>query len=470
MVTKYLTVGELTRSLNTTLEQVYPQVFFQGEISGVARASSGHVYFSVKDSAEGQKSKLDAVMWRSTASTLSFPLVEGLAVLCVGRPNIYPGSGKLQVIVHKLIPSGEGLLQKRYLELQRRLQEEGLFSTERKRPLPFFPKAVGVVTSKSGAVIHDIMVKVRERMPSLQVHLVDVRVQGEGAAEEIAAGIRLLNERNEVEVIIVARGGGSLEDLWAFNEEVVVRAIFASRIPVVSGVGHETDTTLSDLVADLRAPTPTAAAEAVVPRRDDLLGYLRELERRLEESDRWFRPLEQRVDDLERTLRERLKSRIEVAHLRVGKAESLVSQIAPQVLLGKLSATLDQLQRRLHSTGIENSYLHRQKVEALASRLDRANSPHRYQRLRERVEEVGGRLSTALGRSRERRSQTLIHLEQRLYNLSPQAVLDRGFAIIRDREGKIIQNVEDAKRGQEAAVELRNGMLEVSINNLSSKR
>jgi len=468
-VTKYLSVAELTRSLNTTLEQVYPQVFFQGEISGVTRASSGHIYFSVKDSSEGQKSKLDAVMWRSSAATLSFPLVEGLAVLCVGRPNIYPGSGKLQVIVHKITPSGEGLLQKRYLELQRKLAQEGLFAPERKRPLPPFPTALGVVTSKSGAVIHDIMVKVRERMPSLKVYLVDVRVQGEGASEEIAAGVRLLNERGEVDVIIVARGGGSLEDLWAFNEEEVVRAIFASRIPVVSGVGHETDTTLSDLVADLRAPTPTAAAEAVVPKREDLLAYLREIERRLNDSDRWFRPLEQRVDELERMLRERLTNRLEVSRLRLGKAEFQVARIAPAVLLNRLGSTLDELQRRLYTSGMEAAFLRHRRLEAVAARLDRANTPHRYQRLRERLDDLSGRFASTLDRVIERRRVSLSNMEYRLKGLSPQSVLERGFVILRDNKGKILQVGSEVEIGSSGSLEMRDGVVGVTLDSFSNK-
>jgi exodeoxyribonuclease VII large subunit len=180
-------------------------------------------------------------MWRSSVVSLGFKPAIGLKVLCEGRPSIYKQTGRLQMIVQKMQPAGEGLLQKKFLELKHRLQQEGLFDPSRKRSLPSFPKAIGVVTSGSGAVIHDIMVRIKDRMPFLQVYLVDVKVQGEGAAKEIADGIRLLNEQAIVDVIIVGRGGGSLEDLWAFNEEEVVRAIFASRIPVISSVGHETD-------------------------------------------------------------------------------------------------------------------------------------------------------------------------------------------------------------------------------------
>ena len=217
-----------------------------------------------------------------------------------------------------LFRSGEGDLQRKFLELKARLEKEGFFATERKRPLPFLPKAVGVVTSKTGAVIHDMMVKIRERFPSMPVYLAETRVQGEGAASEIAEALRKIDASGLVDVIIVARGGGSLEDLWAFNEEEVVKAVFACRTPVISGVGHEVDTTLCDFAADVRAPTPTAAAEMCVPKVSDLLVRIAELERRLRDSDRWLQPRAQRVDELAGRLGTRVSGALTEA--QIGRA------------------------------------------------------------------------------------------------------------------------------------------------------
>lgn len=313
MPRRFLSISEVIAVVQGIFEAELPEILFAGEISQATKASSGHIYLTLKD----DQSQVAAVVWRSLAQTLKFELRPGLSVRCSGRPNLYHANGKFQFVLTFVEEAGEGALQKKFLELKAKLEKEGLFAPERKRPLPFFPKAVGVVTSKSGAVIHDIMVKIQARMPSLPVYLLDVRVQGEGAAEEIAAAVGQLDASGLVDVIIVARGGGSLEDLWAFNEEVVVRAIFASTTPVVSGVGHEVDVTLADFVADLRAPTPTAAAEAAVPKRDDLLMLLADYERRLSDSDRWFRPKEQRLDEFAIRLDKRITAALQLASVRL---------------------------------------------------------------------------------------------------------------------------------------------------------
>lgn len=384
----YISISELTRALGACLDQGFPQILFTGEISEITRAASGHLYLTIKD----PKSQVSVVMWRAHVVSLGFEPKPGSIVRCHGRPNIYPVTGRLQIVVHQMLPDGEGLLQKKFLELKAKLEREGIFVPERKRPIPFLPRAIGIVTSKSGAVIHDIMVKLRERMPIVPVFLVDVRVQGEGAAGEIAAAIEFLNQRSDIEVIIVARGGGSLEDLWAFNEERTVRAIFASRIPVVSGVGHEVDVTLSDMVADVRAPTPTAAAELVVPHRRDLLGRIDQLSRRLGQYERWFMPLVQRVDEVTLRLDSSLQQVLRNARLHLQAAEARLKLLQPEQVLRLFAARVSLFEQRL--------------AMVLSSLMrDQAN---RLQRLSDKLE-----------------------------LLSPRRIMQRGYSVVR-RGGKLI--------------------------------
>lgn len=340
---EYLSIKELVDRVNLIFDLELGTVRFEGEISQVQRAQSGHLYYTVKDSV----AQVACVMWASAAKNLSFKPEIGALVQCVGKANVYPPSGRFQFVVQRMSAAGEGQLQQKFLELKAKLEREGFFAIERKRALPFFPKAIGIVTSGTGAVIHDMMVKLQERMPSIPAYLVDVRVQGPGAADEIAAGIRKLSESGFVSVIIVARGGGSLEDLWAFNEEQVVKAVFNSKVPVVSGVGHEVDFTLVDFAADLRAPTPTAAAEMVVPKREDLLERLANLERRMNEVPRSVLVLIQSVDELELRFEARIRSLIEQAHLRLDRANSRVALLRPDVILRTLGERLTQISNRL---------------------------------------------------------------------------------------------------------------------------
>lgn len=410
---EYLSVTQLNGLLNEALEGQFPEIRVEGELSGVKLPASGHIYAKLKDAT----AQIDIVMWRGTAAKLSFRPAEGMAVLAHGRPNIFKDRGALQIVVHQMFPMGAGLLQRKFLELKAKLDREGLFSPERKRAIPTFPKAVGVVTSGSGAVIHDIMVKIRERMPSMPVYLVDVRVQGEGAAQEIAEGIRQLNEFEGVDVIIVGRGGGSLEDLWAFNEEVVVRAIFASRIPVVSGVGHETDVTLADFVADERAPTPTAAAERVVPKRAELLRRTDELFSRISEYSRWLDPLSQRVDDAEARLSKRVEALFAEARLHLRNAESRLRLLEPQRLLEVMGA----------------------RIMGLRDRLENGINRH---------------LIT--------RSGEVARLSSKLEALSPLGVLKRGYSLV-ERDGEIVRSVRGVKGGDMVKITLADGKVGAEI-------
>ena len=258
---RVFTVTQLARRIRDTLDAGFGSVWVSGEISNWKRAMSGHCYFSLKD----DESRLDAVLFRTQARALVFQPDDGMQVVVAGRAGLYPASGKLQLYVDAMEPLGLGALQRAFEQLKERLAAEGLFAIERKRPLPRFPRAIGIVTALRGAAIHDMLTTLARRWPLARVLVRPVRVQGDGAAADVAAAIGDLNRVPGVDVLIVGRGGGSLEDLWAFNEEVVARAIVASAVPVVSAVGHEVDFTIADFVADLRAPTPTAAAALVAP-------------------------------------------------------------------------------------------------------------------------------------------------------------------------------------------------------------
>ncbi len=411
--TAYLTVTQVNQLLQAALDDHVPSVNLQGEISEITAAASGHFYFTLKD----EQAQISAVIWRGNAAMLGFELKTGLHVLCQGRPAVYQKRGSLQIIVHRMIPAGEGMLQQRFFELKKKLGNEGLFALERKRELPFLPSAVGVVTSGTGAVIHDIMVKIRERMPSLKVYLVDVRVQGEGAAGEIAGGVNLLNDCRMVDVIIIARGGGSLEDLWAFNEEVVVRAIAASSVPVVSGVGHEVDITLSDLAADVRAPTPTAAAEKVVPRRDELTARVTDFYERLQDTDRWLLPKAQQLDDVALDLKRSFAAFCAAHRARLDRAMAYLRVLEPH---------------------------------------------HAIQVFREKLSLSAERLSAAAMRGVEHSQHRVETLWRRLEALSPMRVLERGFAVVQSKKGILTKSAQAAP-GEGLSIYLADGALEAEV-------
>ena len=277
---KIFSVSELTKQIRSLLENNFAEVWIAGEISNFRSPGSGHFYFTLKD----DQAQLSAVMFRGANARLPFKIEDGQEVICHGRVTVYESRGQYQIVVDHCDPKGIGALQLAFEQLKKKLQTEGLFDAARKKPLPFLPKNIGVVTSPTGAAIRDILNILQRRFPGIEVLLVPVKVQGVGAAEEIAEAIRLLNEQGEVDVMIVGRGGGSMEDLWAFNEEAVARAIFASKIPVLSAVGHEIDFTIADFVADVRAPTPSAAAELAVPRKEDLAAAIQNMRQRLAQA------------------------------------------------------------------------------------------------------------------------------------------------------------------------------------------
>ena len=325
---RFFTISELNQIIKGTLEQELDGLWVVGEVSNFRVPPSGHYYFTLKD----DKSQISAVMFRRQGLGLAFAPENGMEVLCFGKVSLYPVRGDLQLYVENMEPRGQGALYLAFEQLKKRLSAEGLFAEERKKALPFLPASIGIVTSEKGAALRDMLRIIGDRYPDRRIVVRSVKVQGEGAAREIASGITELGESGQVDVMIVGRGGGSLEDLWAFNEEIVARSIFASPVPVISAVGHEIDFTIADFVADLRAPTPTAAAEIVVPRKSELADQVMDLEeqllqwmrrklelaredwsgfvKRLADPERKLRETQQHVDELSVDLVRRWRDRI----------------------------------------------------------------------------------------------------------------------------------------------------------------
>lgn len=344
---QFLTVTQLNQIIKGTLERELAGYWIVGEISNIRIPPSGHCYFTLKD----ERSQICAVMFRRQGVGLSFAPENGMEVLCFGRVSLYPARGDLQLYVDTIEPRGQGALYLAFEQLKKKLSAEGLFSEERKRALPFLPASVGIVTSQKGAALRDMLRIIRDRYPDRRIIVLPVKVQGDGAAREIAAGIADLSRSGLVDVMIVGRGGGSLEDLWAFNEEIVARAIFASPVPVISAVGHEIDFTIADFVADYRAPTPTAAAEIAVPKKSDLIDHLAALEeqllrcvkrkldmareiwrglvKRLADPERQLREHQQRLDDLSVDLARRFQERLRQFKHRLGQDSGRLEALSP---------------------------------------------------------------------------------------------------------------------------------------------
>ncbi len=348
-----LTVSQLTRQIKRNLEGEFTDLWVGGEISNYVRHSSGHHYFTIKDDG----SELPCAMWRSTAAGIKLRLKNGMDIIVSGDISVYEPRGRYQFIVRWIIEKGVGQLELKFRELKDRLQREGLFADEYKKPVPQFPRAIGLVTSETGAAVRDMINVLRRRMPSCRIVLCPVAVQGDGAAVDVARGVRLFNVYRDVDLMIVGRGGGSMEDLWAFNEEVVARAIFKSEIPVISAVGHEVDFTIADFVADMRAPTPSAAAELAVPDYRDVLSAVNEYRRRMTSSvvsqssflrerlerlsssyvfrrpERIFESQKQQVDELSVDLARSMSLRAERLRGRLESATGRLGSLSPKGVL-----------------------------------------------------------------------------------------------------------------------------------------
>ena len=436
---RVLTVTQLAALVREALEGGVGSVWVAGEISNLRPAPSGHVYFTLKD----EQSQLGAVMFRSVAQALAFRPADGMEVLVCARVSLYPVRGALQLYVDTIEPRGLGALQLAFEQLKARLGAEGLFAAARKRPLPRFPRAVGIVTALRGAVIHDMRTVLRARWPACRIVVRPVRVQGAGAGREVAEAIEDLNRLGGLDVLIVARGGGSLEDLWAFNDEQVARALSSSKIPTISAVGHETDFTIADFVADLRAPTPSAAAEAVVKAKEDLVTRIATLEGRLSGSAR-----------LRLT---RVRARVEtVTFHRVFTAER-----------GRLrgqAQRVDELFRRGETglrRGLERS---RDRFRRDRDRLEAFRWDRQVAARRERLARQGDRLQARLRSEVEVRRTSLGRLAAKLDGLSPLAVLARGYALVWDAEGRrLLRDAADVDVGDGLRIRLRQGALAATV-------
>lgn len=399
---RIVTVSQLTGLIRGVLEENFEHVWVEGEVSNLAMPSSGHLYFTLKDAG----AQLRCVMFRASARALRFRPKDGMGLIVRGRVTVYDQRGDYQLLVEYLEPRGIGALQLAFIQLKEKLGREGLFAEERKRPIPALPQRIGIVTSPTGAAIHDMLNVLNRRFTNVEVLIRPVKVQGEGAAEEIAAAIDDLNRYGSIDVMIVGRGGGSLEDLWAFNEETVARAIHRSRIPVISAVGHEVDFTIADFVADLRAPTPSAAAEMVVKSKEELGARVDFLRHRLVQSMKGrFAELRGELDSLGRSLRD------------------------PTMLLGHLAQRVDDLALRGERAIAVTLRQRRGALDGLGTHLRLMNPALAMERIRERIVVLAGRSEAAVRRRLGRMGEETAVAAARLDSLSPLGTLARGYSI-----------------------------------------
>jgi len=460
-----VSVSVLVARIKSALADAFPQkVCVVGEISNLKVHSSGHLYFRLKDAGAA----IDAAMWRSAAMRLRFRPTDGLEVVAEGRVDVYEVRGQLQLYVERLTPRGAGALELAFRQLHQKLQREGLFDPSHKVRPPRFPRAIGVVTSPTGAAIRDIARTLRRRWPCARVYLAPVLVQGEGAAEDIAGALRRLDAcagRFGIDTIIVARGGGSLEDLWAFNEEAVARAIFACRTPVVCGVGHEADVTIADLVADVRAPTPTGAAELAVPDAAEVAQHLAHLSQRLTRGLRegvqsaraalgavlrsvlfrdpaWrVRSQTQRLDELEHRLRSGLREALAGKRRRLEPAANRLAALHPVSLVERAQGRLDRTVSRLAWVLGGFSKRSGDRLAGLDARLGAANPRHRLAMARQKVAAA----------------------ERQLESMSYRSVLGRGYSVTRGPEGGILRSAAQAGLGDWIETELVDGKVDSQV-------
>jgi exodeoxyribonuclease VII large subunit len=431
-------VRELVGQVRELVEQKWGDVWVEGEISNFRPAPSGHLYFTLKDA----DAQLPVVLFRRQALLLRFRPEDGLHVLVRGRVSVYEQRGQMQLVAETMEPVGAGSLQLAFEQLKARLKAEGLFEAGRKRPLPAFPRAVGIITSPTGAVIRDFLNIAGRRDSGLNILICPVSVQGDSAPEEIEAALAELNAASTadsglVDVIVLARGGGSLEDLAAFNSERVARAIAASRLPVVSAVGHETDFTIADFVADLRAPTPSAAAELITEAQHNIAEFLSTQEQRLERA----------------TSFQLLQARQRLTHLPISRAEGRVN-----ALLHRLEQRLDELISRQEATMSSQLRDQQRTVADLTAAVLRHDPRQGLARARERLATCRTYLDRSLERQLHASIATVSALNARLQSLSPLAVLDRGYALVIDAQGALVRSTEQVAAGDKVTTRLSDGV------------
>ena len=436
------TVSRLNQTVRLLLEQEIGQVWISGEISNFTQPASGHWYFTLKDNT----AQVRCAMFRNSNRRVTFRPQHGQQVLVRASITLYEPRGDYQIIVESMQPAGEGLLQQKYEQLKATLSAEGLFDQQYKQPLPSPAHCVGVITSKTGAALHDILHVLKRRDPSLPVIIYPTAVQGDDAPGQIVRAIQLANARQECDVLIVGRGGGSLEDLWSFNDERVARAIFASRIPVVSAVGHETDVTIADFVADLRAPTPSAAAEVVSRNQLELLRQMQNGQQRLEMAMDYF-------------LANRTRRFTQLHHR--------LQQQHPQLRLARQQTVLERLRQRMNLA--VDSQLKRavQRQQRTTQRLNQHNPQPRIWRAQTRIQQLEYRLAenlrAQLSSTRERFGKAVTHLEA----VSPLSTLARGYSVTTANDGKVLKQTKQVKAGDVLTTRLSDGWVESEVKGVT---
>lgn len=439
---EYLSVSHLTKYLKLKFDRdpYLERVYLTGQVSNFRKRPS-HQYFSLKD----DKAVIQATMWAGVYKQLGFELEEGMKINAVGRVQLYEPSGSYSIVIEKAEPDGIGALAIKFEQLKQALTQEGLFKQEFKQELPRFTKKIGVITSPSGAVIQDIITTVSRRFPGVEILLYPTKVQGDGAAQEVVANIQRANERDDLDVLIVGRGGGSIEDLWAFNEEVVVRAIFESRIPIISSVGHETDTTLADFVADRRAATPTAAAELATPvTKADLLGYLNRQENRVYQA---------------------MGNRLKFLRGQLEKISQSVMFRQPERLYDGYLQKLDRLTNQLQMRMKEVYSQQKQASLLLNQRLLGIQLGRKVESFKERIIQQERLLKNNMTNIYNHKLAKADKLIEALTMLNTSRIVARGYAMVL-QGGRVIDSVENVQMGENLTIQMKNGQLDVEVKHV----
>ena len=442
---KYLSVTTLTKYLKMKFDKdpYLERVYLTGQVSNFRKRPT-HQYFSLKD----DRAVIQATIWSGVYQKLGFDLEEGMKINVIGRVQVYEPSGSYSIIIEKAEPDGVGALAIQFEQLKKKLSEEGLFQERFKQAIPQFAKRIGVVTSRSGAVIQDIITTVSRRFPGVEIVLYPTKVQGEGAAEEIARNIAKANERDDLDILIIGRGGGSIEDLWAFNEEIVVRAIFESRLPIISSVGHETDVTLSDFVADKRAATPTAAAELATPvTKLDLLTYLKNQERRMSTA-------------VQNTLSKKEKA------LKVLSQSVIFRQ--PERLYDGYLQRLDQLQLRLKQSVNSELVRQEQRVLELVHRLEQLSPINKVHRYQDRLLQFEKLLRSQMAVVYDAKVAEVKRLSEALLMLDTSRIVARGYAIVK-KEDAVVSSAKDLKKTDQVTLLMRDGQVELEVKDVKTE-
>ena len=442
---KYLSVTTLTKYLKMKFDKdpYLERVYLTGQVSNFRKRPT-HQYFSLKD----DHAVIQATIWSGIYQKLGFDLEEGMKINVVGRVQVYEPSGSYSIIIEKAEPDGVGALAIQFEQLKKKLSEEGLFQDSFKQAIPQFSKRIGVVTSRSGAVIQDIITTVGRRFPGVEIILYPTKVQGDGAAEEIARNIARANEREDLDVLIIGRGGGSIEDLWAFNEEIVVRAIFESRLPVISSVGHETDVTLADFVADKRAATPTAAAELATPvTKLDLLTYLKNQEKRMATA-------------VQNTLSKKEKA------LKVLSQSVIFRQ--PERLYDSYLQRLDQLQLRLKQSVNTELVRQQQKVLEQVHRLEQLSPINKIQRYQDHLLQLEKLLRSQMAVVYDAKVAEVKRLSEALLMLDTGRIVARGYAIVK-KEDTVVDSVQNLKKKDQLTLLMRDGQVKLEVKDVKAK-